>query len=39
MGRAKILDANKLLGPCDMSYDQELAKYEAMVRHGMKWMY
>lgn len=38
MGKARIIDANKLLGLIDMSCDQELAEYEAAKRHGIAWM-
>lgn len=39
MSMKRILDADKLIGPVDMSYDRELAEYETSVRHSEAWIY
>jgi hypothetical protein len=35
MRRKRIIDADKVIGRCDMSYDEELAKFEAAERHAL----
>ena len=32
--RTIIIDADKAAGPCNMSYDDELAEFEAIERHA-----